>query len=158
MSENMVTVALSGGALAIAVAVGLLAHEWMHAVVLRVARIDYNLTYFPGSGAGFAGVLAGRPWAVVHPRPRGHEPAWILRVAALAPLSLAVPVFAVGAGFVSPVPVPVDIDTTIATAFAIGWLACAIPSPQDFSVAFYAHRALKPVADSPSVGTRSRAD
>ncbi|OIB56427.1 hypothetical protein [Natrialba sp. SSL1] len=154
----MATVALSGGALAVAVVVGLLAHEWMHAVVLRIGRIDYTIAYFPGSAAGFAGILAGRPWAVVHPRPRGHEPAWILRAAALAPLSLAVPVFAAGAGFVSPVAVPVDIDTTIVTAFVIGWLACAIPSPQDFSVAFYAHRALEPVADSPSVGTRSRAD
>ncbi|ELZ01152.1 hypothetical protein C482_08136 [Natrialba chahannaoensis JCM 10990] len=154
----MVTVALSGGALAVAVVVGLLAHEWMHALVLRVARIDYKLAYFPGSAAGFAGILAGRPWAVVHPQPRGHEPAWILRVAALAPLALAVPVFAVGAGFVSPVAVPVDIDTPIATAIAIGWLACAIPSPQDFSVAFYAHRALETATDSPTVSTRSRAD
>ena len=122
-------------AVVLAVACGLVVHEWSHALVLRLANVEYSLEYFPDRSGGVT-ALASTRWAVVRPRPTGREPAWVLRVAALMPLSLAVPVFGFGAGgYLSG-------DDLVVTLAAIGWLACAIPSPQDFSVAFYAHRIL----------------
>ena len=130
-------VALAGCALALTVVAGLVVHEWAHAVVLRLARIDHTISYFPGRTDGVVGLLASCPWAAVEPHPAGHEPPVFLRAAALAPVILAVPVFAVGASGV------ITAESPIVTAIAIGWLACSIPSPQDFSVVFYAHRILE---------------
>ncbi|APW98650.1 hypothetical protein CHINAEXTREME_13065 [Halobiforma lacisalsi AJ5] len=119
------------------VAVGLVVHEWAHAAVLRLGGIDYDVSFFPGHESGPLGLLASCPWAVVRPNPTDRDPAWLLRCAALAPALLSAPVFVVG--FVG------DgwLASPLATAAAIGWLACSLPSPQDFSVAFYAHRALE---------------
>ncbi|MFC4249065.1 hypothetical protein ACFOZ7_19395 [Natribaculum luteum] len=124
--------------LALAVAGGLVAHEYAHAAVLRLAGIDYSLEYSPDRTDGVVTALASGRWAVVRPRPTGDEPPWVLRIAALMPLSLALPVFALGLGGYLP-----GSDGLVVTAAAIGWLACAVPSPQDFSVAFYAHCALE---------------
>lgn len=130
-------VVIAGCTLALAVAIGLVAHEWAHAAVLRVARVDYSVSYFPGRTDGFVSLLTTRPWAAVYPRPTGREPAWTLRLAALAPSVLAIPVFGLAAaGYMTT-------ETPIVAAAAIGWLACALPSPQDFSVAFHAHRLLE---------------
>ncbi|MFC4437739.1 MULTISPECIES: hypothetical protein [Natrialbaceae] len=128
---------ITGGALALVVVLGLIAHEWSHALVLRLAAIDYTISYAPDRRGGVLGLLRSCPWAVVQPHPTGAEPPWILRVAALAPLFLAVPAFvfvATGSGTSQP---------PVVTAALIGWLACAIPSPQDFSVVFHAHTALQ---------------
>lgn len=133
-------VVVAGCALALAVTAGLLVHEWTHALVLRLARIEYTIEYFPDStddGGGVFAVLARCPWALVRPQPTGDEPAWHLRVAALVPLSLALPVLLLGLSGHVPT------DNVVVSAALIGWLACAIPSPQDFSVAFYAHRILE---------------
>ncbi|WP_226006784.1 hypothetical protein [Natrinema salinisoli] len=144
-------VVVAGCALVLAVAVGLVAHEWTHAIVLRFARVEYSVSYFPGRSDGVIALLLTRPWAAVSPRPTGNEPAWVLRLAALAPLSLAVPVFGLGvAGHVTT-------ETPVVAAAAIGWLACALPSPQDFSVAFHARRLLERSAESTAT-LASRAD
>ena len=145
---------VAGVALAVAVVVGLVAHEWTHAVVLRLFGIDHAITYLPGRSDGVVGLLTCCPWAVVRPRPSGRESAFHLRTAALAPVLLAVPVFA--AGIAGAVPA----ESPIATAIAIGWLACAVPSPQDFSVAFYAHRHLETeiAPDPTATAPGSRAD
>lgn len=120
--------------LVVMVFAGLLAHEAAHALVLRSAGISFVVRLFPGR-AGGVGLLAATPVAAVHPDPGPGDSAWILRVAALAPLALAAPVFLIGFAYGLPA------DPVFAGAL-MGWLACAIPSPQDFSVAFYAHRAL----------------
>lgn len=147
-------IVVAGTALVAAVAVGLAAHELTHAVALRLFGIDHAITYFPGRSDGIVGALTSRPWAAVHPRPTGREPALHLRAAALAPALLAVPVFAAGFGGVVPA------ESPVATAIAIGWLACAIPSPQDFSVVFHAHRVLETEtsADPNAALPGSRAD
>lgn len=129
--------AIAGAVLALTVVVGLVAHECAHAAVLRLAGIDHSITYFPGRTDGLAGFLASCPWAVVRPHPTGRQSATVLRIAALSPLLLAAPVLALGITDHLPVGSPV------VTAVTIGWLACSVPSPQDFSVAFYAHRALE---------------
>ncbi len=127
----------AGCVLVLAVVSGLVAHEWSHAVVLRLSAIEYEICYGSDQTDGVVALLASCPWAAVHPKPTGSEPAWRVRLAALAPFSLALPVFGLGlAGYLTA-------DTPIVAAAAIGWLACSIPSPQDFSVAFYAHRILE---------------
>ncbi len=128
--------------LAASVAVGLIAHEYAHAFVLRLAGVAYTVEYFPDRGDSVVTTLASCRWARVNPRPIGTEPPWVLRVAALMPLALAVPVFV--SGLAGTIPFGDRPVTTVAT---IGWLACAIPSPQDFSVAFYAHRVLEEQTD-----------
>ena len=144
-------VVVAGCALALAVAVGLVAHEWAHAAVLRLARVEYSISYFPGRPNGVLAVVTTGPWAAVSPRPTGDEPPWMLRLAALAPAVLAVPVFGLGlAGYVTA-------ESPIASAAAIGWLACALPSPQDFSVAFRAHRLLERSRET-NAAAASRAD
>ncbi|SEP90108.1 hypothetical protein [Natrinema salaciae] len=144
-------VVVAGCALALAVAIGLVAHEWTHAAVLRLARVEYSVSYFPGRSDGLVALLTTRPWAAVYPRPTGREPPWTLRVAALAPALLALPVFGLAAaGYVTT-------ETPVVAAAAIGWLACALPSPQDFSVAFHAHRLLERSVET-DAAVVSRAD
>lgn len=144
-------VVVAGCALALAVAIGLVAHEWTHAAVLRLARVEYSVSYFPGRTDGPVALLTTRPWAAVHPRPTGREPPWALRLAALAPALLALPVFGLAAaGYVTT-------ETPVVAAAAIGWLACALPSPQDFSIAFHAHRLLERSVETNATAA-SRAD
>lgn len=130
-------VVVAGCALALAVVGGLVAHEWSHALVFRLTGVEYELSYLPDRTDGFVGLLASCPWAAVRPQPTGTEPAWLFRLAALAPFCLAVPVFGLGIGGY------LTAETPIVAVTAIGWLACSIPSPQDFSVVFYADRILK---------------
>ena len=124
--------------LAASVAAGLIAHEYAHALVLHLAGVTYAVEYFPDRGDGVVTTLASCRWARVSPRPTGNEPPWVLRLAALMPLALAAPVLVAGLAGTLPMG-----EHYLLTAAAIGWLACAIPSPQDFSVAFYAHRVLE---------------
>ena len=147
----------AGCILALAVVSGLIAHEWSHAIVLRLAAVDYEIRYLPDrserqrDGWGPNSVVAllrSCPWAAVAPKPTGTEPAWLFRLAALAPLCLALPVFGLGIGGY------LTADTPIVAAAAIGWLACSIPSPQDFSIVFYAHRLTDPEGDDDGVLSR----
>jgi hypothetical protein len=131
------TIVAAGFVLVLAVAVGLIAHESAHAAVLRLAGVEHSVSYFPGRHDGVVALLTTRPWAVVRPRPTGRESPWSLRLAALAPALLAAPVF--GLGFAG----HLTAETPLAAAAAIGWLACAVPSPQDFSVAVHAPRLLE---------------
>lgn len=127
--------------LLLSVAVGLAVHELAHAAVLRASGVPCDLEWFP-DGAGLLGAgLAGR-WATVTPRrvPEGLAP-WRLRAAAMAPLSLALPFALVALGVVPDPLATGDLPLQLAV---VGWLACALPSPQDFSVLWYADRALAP--------------
>ncbi|WP_254863284.1 hypothetical protein [Halovivax gelatinilyticus] len=138
------TTALLVAVLAAGVGSGLLAHEWAHAGVLRLTGTEYTVTFLPDRDSSPLRWLTSCPWAVVHPNPTAATPAWSLKVAALAPLALAIPVFGLALSGLAPSP-----EQPLFSAFALGWLACAIPSPQDFSVAFYAHRALESVPAAP---------
>ncbi|MEY7848375.1 hypothetical protein AB7C87_04135 [Natrarchaeobius sp. A-rgal3] len=145
-------VVVAGVSLVLAVFVGLVAHEGLHALVLRLARVEYTVVYGPDRTGGALGMLASCPWALVRPYPTGDESPWIFRISALAPLALAALVFGlVGFDLVS-------LESPVSVAVAIGILGCSIPSPQDFSVAFYAHRLLEEVDDTFVLPTHSRAD
>ena len=126
------------------VSAGLVIHEACHGLVLRIAGVEYDVTFFPGRHDSPLGRLASVPWAVVHPHPTGQESPVALRLAALAPLIMAVPVL--GLALVGFAPTG---ESPVASALVLGWLACALPSPQDFSVSFYAHRLLADASDGP---------
>ncbi|KDE58862.1 hypothetical protein EL22_01720 [Halostagnicola sp. A56] len=121
-------------ALVVTIGLGLVAHEWTHALVLWLGDVEYDVSYFPARSGGVIGALASYPWAVVEPVAADADRTWVLRLAAVSPLALSSPVFVLAASGVAPA------DDPIVAGIAIGVLACALPSPQDFSVAFYAHR------------------
>lgn len=129
-------------AVAVTVGVGIAVHELSHAFVLRAIGIPFDITWFPRpDGGGRRGVGLSGTWAVVTPRrvPRG-TPAWGLRLSAIAPLLLVTPFVFVGVGTV---PDPMASGSVIVSAATVGWLACALPSPQDFSVFWHANRAVR---------------
>ena len=134
---------LFGAALALFVtlSIGTVAHEYAHAAVLSLAGIPYETEWLPDrEGNDYLRAGAFGTWASVTPRdlPEDTSP-WLLRASALMPLTLATP-FALVAVGVLPDPAAVG-DPYLVTA-AVAWFACALPSPQDFSLVWYAERAI----------------
>ncbi|MFB6140506.1 MAG: hypothetical protein ABEJ26_08740 [Halosimplex sp.] len=127
--------------LALSVSVGLVAHEFAHAAALRAAAVPYEIDWFPDADANGGVLRAGLRgrWATVRPRPDAATPRWSLRASAMMPLAMAAPLALVAAGAVTD---PFATDGLVRFA-VVGWLACALPSPQDFSVLWYADRAVE---------------
>lgn len=126
--------------LGVGVAAGTVCHEFAHALALRAAGVPYELVWLPDGSRRrvLSAAVTGR-WATVEARPRpGVDGATPVRIAALMPFALASPFLLVPLGAV---PDPFATGDPVAVAAAVGWLACALPSPRDFSVAFYAHSA-----------------
>ncbi|QLH79080.1 hypothetical protein HZS55_18045 [Halosimplex rubrum] len=141
-----IEIAAAVAVLVLAVSLGLVAHELAHAVVLRAAGVAYRIDWFPGDDTGVLGAgLRGR-WAAVRPRATAETPAWVLRCSAMMPLALAAPLALVPLGVVAD---PFATDGLVGFA-AVGWMACALPSPQDFSVLWYADAAVAATADDAS--------
>lgn len=136
-----VELGLAGLVLAVAVGIGTVVHELSHALVLRAFAIPHDLEWLPDSDRqGMLAVgISGRLAAVTPRAPAPELPPWGLRVAALAPLALALPLALVPLGVL---PDPVAAGNVYLIAATIGWLACALPSPQDFSLVWYAERAI----------------
>ena len=141
-------VAGAGLVLVMTVGVGTVAHELAHAAVLYLFGLECALELTLGRGQrpeskrsrdGARGAGAGA-WATVTPKSVSAETSVrALRLSSVAPLLLAAPFLAVLTGLV---PDPVGADSLLLTAWTVGWLACAIPSPQDFSVFWHAERAV----------------
>ncbi len=139
----METMALvgAGTVLFLTVCVGIVAHELSHAAVLYLLGIQCDIGIGPAwvGTSQFDASIYGT-WAAVTPRGISPETsAWAMRLSSVAPLVLAVPFVAVVTGTV---PDPLQADNLLLTAWTVGWLACAIPSPQDFSVFWHAERAV----------------
>lgn len=129
----------AGLVLVAAVTGGTIAHELAHLVALRIWGIPCSLEWLPRSdGAGLLRASISGGWATVrlHGIPRGFSP-WRLRVAALTPLLLAAPLALVSLGLFTD---PIRAGDAYLSAALIGWTACALPSPQDFSLCWYAER------------------
>lgn len=139
----METTALVGAGmvLLLTVGVGIIAHELSHAAVLYLLGIQCDIAIGPDwIGAGQLGPSSSGTWATVTPREISTETsAWAMRLSSVAPLILVVPFVAVVAGLV---PDPLQADSLLLTAWTVGWLACALPSPQDFSVFWHAEQAI----------------
>ena len=130
----------AGVVLVATIAVGLIAHELTHALVLQTLRVPHKVRWFPGEQESTLTCGLTGTWASVTPeRFPNHMPTWGLRLSATAPLALAVPLFL----FVSGVGGVPQVGTPYFTATVVGWLACSIPSPQDFSVFWHAERVIE---------------
>lgn len=120
-----------------AVGLGTVAHELAHAAVLRAVGVEvrFQWLHHGGEGTSLRACLTGT-WASVEMQsiPAGL-PAWPLRTAALAPLALASPLALVAAGVL---PDPFLTDSLSLKLAVVGWLACGLPSPQDFATVFHA--------------------
>lgn len=104
--------------------------------------VPFEISWLPKrdrTGLLRASVTGG--WATTRPLaiPGEFQP-WQLRVAAMMPLFLATPLLLIGLGVL---PDPFTSTGPYGAAVAIGWLACALPSPQDFSLLWYAERAIE---------------
>ena len=125
--------------------VGTVVHEFAHAVVLSALRVPYDITWLPdrdASGLLKAGIFG--TWAAVTPASIPVDaPTWGLRMAALMPLTLALPFLLIPAGIV---PDPLSLGNPYVIAAVTGWMACAIPSPRDFSWVWHASELVDDVA------------
>jgi hypothetical protein len=122
------------------VGTGITIHELSHAAVLQCLGVPYEIHWFPKTdGTRFHSALSAS-WATVTPQQIPQDvPSLGIRLSAIAPLALTLPLLLVAAGVVQN---PLPAGNTTTTAVTIAWLACALPSPQDFSVFWYADRAI----------------
>lgn len=123
------------------VVAGTVAHELSHALALRAFDVPFAVEFFPDrDDAGLPRADVGGTWATVTPTavPAEFAP-WRLRTAAMMPLLLATPFALVAAGVL---PDPFAAADPYPKTAALGWLACALPSPQDFSLLWYPRRAI----------------
>ena len=127
--------------LAGSVVLGTIAHELSHAAALRAFGVSCELRWLPDRGptGSLRMGIRGR-WAMVTYRERSRDLApWKLRVASMMPFSLAIPVFAVGLGVGWLGAIEQSLPITLGL---LGWLACAIPSPDDFSIFWYPEQSI----------------
>lgn len=141
VSMNGIELVGGAGVLFATVGVAVVAHELTHSLVLWALGIPHHIDWLPvrnASGRFEVGVRG--PLATVTPRsiPRDRS-SWGLRLAAVAPLVLATPILLVLLGVL---PDPFASGNPFVIAATIGWFGCALPSPQDFSVFWYADRVL----------------
>lgn len=135
------TLALAAAVLVLSASVGVVAHEFAHAVVLRACGVSYRLEWLPADAGG--PVRAAAVGAFARVTPVGLSPdvsPWHLRIAAMAPLVLATPFALLAAGVL---PEPLGVGNPFVRMAAVGLLACAVPSPADFSLLFHAERAIE---------------
>lgn len=121
--------------------VGVVVHEFSHAVALRAAGVPCRIEVLPArdDAGGFRSSVLGPLARVTPTHLPGDLPVWRLRVAAMMPFSLAVPVVLFATGVF---PVPATVDSLTLELAAIAWVACSLPSPQDFSLLWYPERAM----------------
>ncbi|MDG5775037.1 hypothetical protein VB773_16320 [Haloarculaceae archaeon H-GB2-1] len=145
----------AGVALVCTVAVGTAVHELSHATVLHVAGIPCRFSVFPSReerGPFRAGL--SRPLATVTPVTISESVSpWTLRLAAMMPLVLLAPFALVAA---STVPNPYEVGDPVWVAASIGWAACALPSPQDFSLLWYPEEAIASHAAETATASQTR--
>ena len=122
------------------IGIGTVAHELSHALALRAFGVPYETEWLPSRDEGLVlGRFVGRsPSVRLRNVPHNLSP-WCLRIAALMPLLLAVP-FALA--LLGVFPDLLQTGDAPLSAAAIGWLACALPSPADFSLFWYADRVI----------------
>ena len=141
MLSGLVDLALAVVALAVAVTAGVAVHELSHVTALSLSGVSCSVTVFPDQETTSPlGASAPGTWATVTPTaiPAGFSP-WRLRAAAMMPLCLLLPV---ALGLLGIVPNPFEGGLALQAA-ALGWLGCALPSPQDFSLLWYPEDALR---------------
>jgi hypothetical protein len=123
------------------VVVGICVHELLHLVPLYLVDADYSITVLPNDDAGGPTAWTTLQSAltkglvrveIAHVRP--STPDWVLRVAAILPLALALPLLLIGVGVV---PDPLATDDHLAAVVFIALTGCGLPSPADWSVVWH---------------------
>lgn len=135
------------------VGLGIVVHELTHVIVLHMLGVVYEIEWLPSHEAQDTSHLGiDQAWASVTPQdiPEDLSP-WGVRLAAVAPLALVIPGVPI---FVGAVADPVAAGNVYVTAAVIAWLAIALPSPQDFSLFWYAGQAIEDFHASSVDGTR----
>lgn len=146
---GLIELAGAAGILFATLAVGIVAHEFTHVLALRILGVTCELNLPPARhDAGVFGIGISQAWAAVVPRtiPPGISP-WGLRLAAIAPIILAAPPLLVLTGVF---PDPIETGNVYLVAATVAWLGCALPSPQDFSLFWYAEQVLEELGESGS--------
>ena len=140
-----------GFVLVTGLAVGICVHELLHLVPLRLVDATCTVTVCPTDDAAPSTDTTTSPtvWAtlqnaltsglvrveVTHLPPAA--PDWAVRVAALLPVVLALPLLLVAAGVL---PDPVATGDHVATAALVAAAACGLPSPADWAVVWHGSR------------------
>jgi len=136
-----IDMALALGTFLVSASVGVVVHECAHAAILRAFGIPYRMKWLPREdGQPVLGAAVGALARVTPAALPADCPAWRLRLAAMAPLVLLAPFALVPAGVVAD---PFATGTPAVAMAAAGWLACAVPSPGDFSLLWHAERAIE---------------
>lgn len=138
---------VAGAVLAAVVSVGVGVHELLHALCLLAAGVPFEVEWLHGGrggrlGGGLFGTWASIRLGAVPP----DLPAWQLRAASLSPLLLATPLVAVALGWL---PDPFAGDDLHLQLAVVGLLACAIPSPADFSLCWHARAVIAGDGEDP---------
>lgn len=128
-------------------AVGICAHELLHLVPLSFVDASYTVTVLPSdesmtSGDSeeptpLAGLRSGLKSGLVRVEVTHvpeRTPDWLLRVAALLPVVLALPLVLVAAGVV---PDPLSTGDHVTTVVLVALTGCGLPSPADWSVVWH---------------------
>ncbi|WP_332898486.1 hypothetical protein [Haladaptatus sp. CMSO5] len=131
---------LLGAALALLASgvAGIFAHELAHALALSALGVSYRIDWLPARDDGLLAMIFFGKLAAVTPQtfPAARAP-FRLRVASMMPLTLLLPLAGIPLGIL---PDPFATENLVFQVALIGWMACAIPSPQDFSILWYARR------------------
>lgn len=131
--------------LLVTLAVGVCVHELLHVAPLWFTDADYAITVLPSddsrpSNPSLAGwttlghAFAGSLVRVEITHLPASTPEWLLRVAALLPLLLALPLLSVAAGVL---PDPLAADSPVGMAALVAVTACGLPSPADWAVVWH---------------------
>lgn len=131
------------------IVIGLILHELAHAIILHILGVPYEIRWFPERQQS-RHILGRRDeaWASVAPcQIPAWAPTWGIQLSAIAPLLLTVPFLLIVVG--------VHPNSSVANspyflAWAAGWLGCALPSPQDFSVFWHADTVISNHDGSPA--------
>ncbi|NEU59052.1 hypothetical protein [Halorussus sp. MSC15.2] len=132
-----------GAVLLATLAVGICVHELLHVAPLSFTDAEYTVSVLPDTDADSTSPIG---WGVLPNALTGglvrvevtdvptETPDWVLRVAALLPVLLALPLVLVAAGVL---PDPVAADDHLGTVALVALTGCGLPSPADWAVVWH---------------------
>lgn len=124
-----------GSLLVVTLALGVCVHELLHLVPLSFTDAEYTISVLPDAGeSALQNAVTGGLVRVEIAHVPDATPDWVLRVAALLPVLLALPLALVLAGLL---PNPVTAGDHAGTVALVALTGCGLPSPADWSVVWY---------------------
>jgi hypothetical protein len=142
-APDLVRLLTLGSALFVTLVVGICVHELLHVVPLSFTDAEYTVSVLPNAREDSApstgwtalqNLVTGSLVRVEVTRVPDATPDWLLRVAALLPTLLALPLVLAVAGVV---PDPIAGGDPVSTVALIALTGSGLPSPADWSVVWY---------------------